>query len=202
MNLYLIGYRGVGKSSTARELADRTGWQVFSSDDWVTTEAGQTIRAIFQAGGESAFRDLEHRALLALTARKRAIVDLGGGAVLREDNRRLLKTTGCCVWLRAEPACLAQRITKDPRSRESRPPLINHQSPIELAAAEDDTCSQPVEAAEATRDSLTSIAAEVETVLAARYPIYAECADWVIDTDTLAPTEVAERIMAEMPCFR
>ena len=188
MHVYLIGYRGSGKSSAAIRLGELSGLPCHSSDARVAAGTGKTIRAIFAEDGEAAFRQLEHEAILQLSQSAPSIIDLGGGAVLREDNRRLLKRTGSVVWLRAAAECLRQRIQSDPKSAEQRPSLLPGSS-----GSRDSLVADP------SADPLLS---EIQQVLASRYPIYNECADCVVDTDALSPLEVAERIMQELPCFR
>ena len=86
--IFLIGYRGTGKTSVARELAGQLGYDWVDADDVVEQQAGKTIAAIFADEGEAAFRDWEARVVAALSRKRRTVVALGGGAVLREENRR------------------------------------------------------------------------------------------------------------------
>ena len=59
MNIFLIGYRGTGKTRLAQALAQRLGWSYADADDEIQRRAGKSIARIFQDDGESAFRDLE-----------------------------------------------------------------------------------------------------------------------------------------------
>ena len=90
MNLVLIGYRATGKSETARLLAQRLGWEWVDADAEIEARAGKTIAKIFADDGEQAFRDAESRVVAELAVRDRTVLALGGGAVLREENRRAL----------------------------------------------------------------------------------------------------------------
>src|SRR5436305_15153532 len=58
-NIFLIGYRGTGKSTVARLLAERLGWKAVDADAILETRAGRTIQQIFADDGEAYFRDLE-----------------------------------------------------------------------------------------------------------------------------------------------
>jgi shikimate kinase len=80
----------------------------------VEARTGRTVREIWAAGGEAAYRPLETEALLeALAADVPAVIAAAGGVVLAEANRRALRAAaargGCVVWLRADPARLAER---------------------------------------------------------------------------------------------
>jgi hypothetical protein len=90
MTIALIGYRGAGKTTVARLLARRLGWEAIDADDLLEARAGRTIQQIFAEQGEPWFRDWESAILAELVRRPRAILALGGGVVLREANRLLL----------------------------------------------------------------------------------------------------------------
>lgn len=166
MNLVLIGYRGAGKSTVARLLALRLGWPWVDADVEIELKAGKSIAAIFADEGEAAFRDLESSVLAELLERDGLIVAAGGGAVLREANRRRLRERGRVVWLRAEPSALLHRTTGDATTRQRRPQLTT-------AGGQ----------------------AEVEALLRERTPLYEQCAELSLDTDRKDPGEIAAEII-------
>ena len=90
MSVFLIGYRGSGKTTIGRRLADRL-WQTFvDTDELIVRKAGRSIDRgdLRRPGGEPAFRDLRvggRRATCCKLADH--VIALGGGAVLREENR-------------------------------------------------------------------------------------------------------------------
>lgn len=87
----LVGPPGAGKSTVGRLLADRIGTDFTDVDDLIVARAGRSISEIFIAEGEPAFRQLEEiEAAVALTARD-GVLALGGGAVLSERTRVLLR---------------------------------------------------------------------------------------------------------------
>src|SRR5262249_35187521 len=102
--IFLIGYRGSGKTTVARMLAQRLGWTWLDADEELERRAGRTIRTIFAEEGESGFRDREATLLEELAGRRECVVATGGGVVLRETNRQRLRTTGVIVWLTADAA--------------------------------------------------------------------------------------------------
>src|SRR5688572_502997 len=123
MNLYLIGYRGSGKTTVAAELARLLGWNWLDADDEVERRAGTTIKEIFATSGEQSFRDLEAAVIADLAQFSGHVIALGGGAVLREDNRQAIRSSGKVVWLQASPEVLYQRISGDASTAERRPNL-------------------------------------------------------------------------------
>jgi shikimate kinase len=118
--ILLVGMMGAGKSSAGRAIASRLGWPAVDTDELVQQRTGNSIAQIFAERGENGFRDEEADALAAaLAADGPLVVSVGGGAVLRAGNRRLLSAGGLVVWLRAEVATLARRLG----GAESRPLL-------------------------------------------------------------------------------
>ena len=99
MNLTLIGYRGTGKSTVARLVADRLGWLWVDADAYIEQHAGRTIREIFDTAGEPDFREREAAAIQELTAREHVVIAAGGGAILCAESRAAIKEAGMTVWL-------------------------------------------------------------------------------------------------------
>jgi shikimate kinase len=165
MNLYLIGYRGSGKTTVARLVAEQAGLPWIDADDELERRAGKTIREIFAESGEAAFRDLETTVVQSLAKGPAQVVALGGGAILREQNRQAIGHSGKVVWLRASPETLRGRIEADATTSQRRPNLTSGGG-----------------------------LAEIEELLAVRTPLYAACADYVVDVDQKTPAEVAEVI--------
>src|SRR5437764_13910508 len=119
MSIVLIGYRGSGKSTIGRKLADRL-WQTFvDTDELIVRKAGKSIREIFEQHGEPEFRDLEAEVVQEVSALADHVIALGGGAPMREANRELLRAAGHkIVYLRCEPEALLRRIQTDPQTSE------------------------------------------------------------------------------------
>lgn len=113
MNLVLIGYRGTGKSSVGRILAERLGRPLISTDEEIVRRAKQAIPAIVKAHGWEHFRDLESEVCRDLASRDGLIIDTGGGAILRPQNAATLKANGRLFWLTAEVATIVARIGDD-----------------------------------------------------------------------------------------
>ncbi len=105
-HLVLVGMMGVGKSTVARVLADRLGRAVYDTDHVIEAQTGRSVRDIFAADGEVAFRALETEVLRSGLASEEPLVIAGaGGVVLAEENRALLRDARArVVWLCADPA--------------------------------------------------------------------------------------------------
>ena len=167
--IYLIGYRGTGKSTVARQLALRLGWDWADSDVEAELREGQSIAEIFATSGEQRFRDLESEALAELSRRTQIVVALGGGAVLREANRELIAEGDAVVWLQARAETIAERLAEDPITSARRPNLTNWGG-----------------------------RQEIDELLQQRSPIYQQCATLVVDTEDRTPAEVAQVILGEL----
>jgi shikimate kinase len=167
--LFLIGYRGSGKTTVGRLVADRLAWSFVDADTVLEERHGRTIREIFATEGEAGFRDKEAAVLADLCRRTNAVIATGGGIVLREANRELLKRHGLVAWLAADPQTLLARIQADPTTAERRPALAG------------------------------GGLAEVEQLLAVREPLYRTCADVVIPVGALSPEQAADAILAACP---
>lgn len=98
-HLILVGLPGSGKTTVGRLAAARLGLPFADCDALVEEIAGMTIPRIFARQGEAQFRCLEQRALLALCGGARQVIATGGGAVVEEENRKLIKENGFVVFL-------------------------------------------------------------------------------------------------------
>jgi shikimate kinase len=162
--IFLIGYRGTGKTTVARLLAEKLGWKWVDADEALEQKHAQSIREIFAAAGEAGFRDREERLFEELCRLENHVIATGGGIVLREANRRRLREVGKVVWLTADARTLCRRLEQCPTTAERRPAL--------------------------TVGGL----AEIAELLSRREPWYAASADLTVDTVGRSPEEVASAI--------
>lgn len=109
----LVSMPGGGKSTVGRHLARRLGWSFFDSDSVIEARLGCSIRTYFEREGEERFRDVEQQVIDELTDATRAVLATGGGAVLREANRRALHDRSTVVYLRSSPEDLFRRLRHD-----------------------------------------------------------------------------------------
>ena len=167
MNVYLIGYRGTGKSSVAGILAELLNWNSVDTDDLIKTKAGRSIKEIFETVGEAGFRELETEVIAEVSTQEQVVVALGGGAVLREQNRDVIHASGKTVWLQADVTTIYQRISADAATSSQRPNL-----------------------------SAAGGIEEIQQLLTERTPIYRGCADFKLDTTDKSPRQIANEIVS------
>ena len=98
-DLILIGLPASGKTTVGRCLAQRLDMPFFDCDEAIEATAGCSVSDIFACRGEAYFRELEHQTLETLCRKEGCVIATGGGAVLREDNRLLLRRSGTVFWL-------------------------------------------------------------------------------------------------------
>ncbi len=134
--IVLVGLPGSGKTTVGRQLARRLQLPFVDSDHEIEQRLGCSIRAFFEREGEDRFRDVEAAVIDELTSAGPMVLSTGGGAVLRPENRRCMKTRGKVFYLRSMPEDVFRRVRHD-RNR----PLLQVADPLqklrELYAARD-----------------------------------------------------------------
>jgi shikimate kinase len=166
MNLTLIGYRATGKTTLARLLAERLGWEWIDADVEIERRAGKSIARIFDEDGEGVFRDLEAQVIADLCRRERLVLAAGGGAPLRAESRQTMRANGKVVWLKARPETILARMSGDPTTAGRRPNLTER-GPLE----------------------------EIIQLLEQREPIYRESAHLQADTEGKTPEQLVAEIL-------
>lgn len=109
-HIALIGLSGAGKSTVGPLAARALGLPFVDTDRVIEAEAGAPVHAIFAERGEAAFRRLEAEVVRRTLSGPRAVVSLGGGAVLDAESRSMIRERAVVVWLRADPGVLARRL--------------------------------------------------------------------------------------------
>jgi shikimate kinase len=123
-NLILVGMMGSGKTTMGRTIARHLNKDFADSDEEIQKRTGVNIPHIFDIEGEPGFRLRETAVLRELVNRDNIVLATGGGVVLAEQNRALLKQSGIVVYLRANVHDLWHR-TRHDRNR----PLLQTSDP-------------------------------------------------------------------------
>lgn len=117
MHIFLYGPPGTGKSTVGKKLAYSLKLPFIDLDRVIETNAGISIPKIMEQQGEQAFRDLESAALKNMLHEKESVVALGGGALLRDENRAFVESNGKVVLLMAELSTLLERLHNESGKR-------------------------------------------------------------------------------------
>lgn len=121
----LIGLSGTGKSTVAQLLGEQQGWPVYDIDALVVAQTGRAVAELFASEGEAVFRQYETAALQTVLTTDRqlaVVIATGGGIVLRDANRQLLREHTRVIWLDAPTAVLLARLQA--ATNETRPLLV------------------------------------------------------------------------------
>lgn len=168
MNVVLIGYRGSGKTSVGRVLADLLRCPFVDTDEIVVQQAAATIAEIFAREGQAGFRNREREAIARAVANQDQVISVGGGAVESAENREMLSAYGTVVWLRGGADVLWRRINQDAESDANRPNLA--EGGLE----------------------------EVRSILKRREPLYSNLADIQMDTTRLDIQSIALQVQQQL----
>jgi shikimate kinase len=151
-NIYLIGFRASGKTTLAARISSSYGLTFLDTDEKIQQVSGISIEEMVAGHGWDYFRDIEERTIAQTTMSRGLVAATGGGAILRESSRNILKDERhLTVYLKARPEVIINRLQGEPLSGQ-RPPLSN-------LALED----------------------EIREALAKRNPLYHECSDLVLE---------------------
>ncbi|MBB2146879.1 AAA family ATPase [Pedobacter sp. LMG 31464] len=121
MKIFLIGFMGCGKSTKAKQLANKLECQVVDLDAVIVEQEKQTIAEYFAAHGEASFRQLESDTLKNYPYPETCVVATGGGLPCFFDNMEWMNANGKTVYLHMEPAQLVSRL----HNRQKRPLIAN-----------------------------------------------------------------------------
>ena len=123
-NFFLIGLMGSGKTTIGRQLSLKLNKQFYDTDHEIVARMGVPITTMFEIEGEEKFRERESRVLSELVQNNNIVLATGGGIVLREMNRQLLRRHGTVIYLQVDIDVILER-TRFDRSR----PLLQTENP-------------------------------------------------------------------------
>jgi len=166
-HLLLTGYRGCGKSVVGLLLAQLLDRKLVDVDVEIEASSGKSIADLFLEIGEQGFRDLESEQIASQQSLEQpAIISLGGGSILRQENRNRIRALGHTVWLQATPETIFERISND-KSTQARRPKLSKLGDMD----------------------------EIRLILAKRIEWYKEVSDFAVATDGLSMDKVADLIL-------
>jgi len=165
MNVVLIGYRGTGKTSVGKRLAEKLHVSFYDTDEIVETEAGSSIKEMVTEKGWEYFRKRERDAIRTAASQERDVIATGGGAVMDAKNADILKKNGTLIWLFADARTIVGRIENDLRSCTQRPSF-----------------------------SGGDLLQETIHILEEREPVYRRLADFSVDTTARGIDETVDEI--------
>ncbi|MDQ6894957.1 MAG: thiamine phosphate synthase [Acidobacteriota bacterium] len=109
--IYLVGFMACGKTTIGRRIAERLHVPFVDLDSEIERTSGLTVRALFESAGEAVFRERESVFLEATAALPNAVIATGGGAYVRDDNRRRIASLGTAVFLDPPLSTLISRLS-------------------------------------------------------------------------------------------
>lgn len=123
--LAMAGFMGTGKSRIGWELSRRLQLTFVDTDRVIERVGCMRITDIFELYGEQVFRDYETEIVRRCVRLDEVVVSTGGGTVVREENRRLLKARGPVVVLTASPETVFRR------TRRHKRPMLEMGDPLQ-----------------------------------------------------------------------
>ena len=121
MRLFIIGPMASGKSLLGRKLSEYLDLPYVDTDKEIELRAGAEISWIFEKEGEEGFRDRESAVLKESSELESFIISTGGGAILRNENRELMRSRGKVIYLEAPIEIQLSRTLND----KTRPLIEN-----------------------------------------------------------------------------
>ena len=126
--IYIVGYMGAGKTTAARRLAQRLGWEVVDTDALFEEKYKISVNDFFNKYDEPLYRKLESEVLKSTESLENVVVSTGGGTACYFDNMEWMNQHGLTVFLRISPKAAVDRVI---HSRHKRP-LVEGKSEEEL----------------------------------------------------------------------
>ncbi len=126
--IFLVGFMGAGKTTLAKKLGSKLGYQWIDTDQEIEKKEGVKVSEIFEVKGEAYFRALEKQMIDGLIPSEKMIVATGGGLPCFNNLMETLNQLGTTIYLERTPKELFQRVKQATNSR----PLIAHKSDEEL----------------------------------------------------------------------
>ena len=116
--IYIVGYMGAGKTTAAKRIANRLGWEVADTDALFEEKYKISVDDFFQKYDEPLYRKLESQVLKSTETMEHTIISTGGGTACYFDNMEWMNQHGLTVFMRISPKAAVERVL---HSRHKRP---------------------------------------------------------------------------------
>lgn len=166
--IFLVGYRGVGKTTVGKKLAEELGYSFVDTDHVICELTGQAIKTIVENDGWESFRRQERETLEGLAKKRRCVISTGGGAVLHQRFWAEQDERSRIIWLWAPRDIIMERLLLD-NSQEMRPSLLGK-----------------------------GLREELDELLTKREPMYQEISHIKINTGEMVVKSAVAAILAEL----
>ena len=113
--IYLVGFMAAGKTSVAKALGRRLGWDVLDVDESIEQRERMPVADIFAKRGEAYFRSVERAVIADQLGRRHVVVATGGGTFADAQSRAAINQDGVSVWLDVPLERLVDRVPADGR---------------------------------------------------------------------------------------
>ena len=164
--ILFVGYRGVGKTTIAKQLAKSLGYHFLDTDEEIVRRRQAEIADIVASEGWDNFRMYEREVLQSLKNCRRTVVATGGGAVAHQQEWQDLHKKGVVVWLTADREILLDRLRQDSLSPSQRPSITG-----------------------------TGLEEEIITLLNQRNPLYQKVSHYCLDTGNKNVDEIVDEVV-------
>lgn len=128
LNIVLIGFMGVGKTTIGRRAASKLGIDFYDTDDYIKKCEKMSIDEIIKKKGEKYFEGAQRFVVTNLADNVNCLISTGGNTVCDEYNKNLLKKNSMTVWLRAD----ADTIYENTKNSRNKRPEISGATPEEI----------------------------------------------------------------------
>lgn len=121
-NIYLIGFRGSGKTTIGKILSKKLKYNFSDTDFILEKKYNSTISKIIKNKGWEYFRKIECH-ILKKVSNFRNVISTGGGIILKEENIKFMRNHGKIFFLNVKLKTLVERLSIDPKKTQ-RPKII------------------------------------------------------------------------------
>ena len=128
MRIYLVGYMGAGKSTTAKKLGHRLGMEVYDTDRMFEEKYHISINDFFKKYDEALYRKLETQMLQSTEHIEHAVISTGGGTACFNDNMDWMNQHGFTIFLKISTESAIMRLSHSKVKR----PVVTSRTPEEL----------------------------------------------------------------------